>query len=62
MMEKLKTIFLVNNWNLTDKMKKVFGIILLGMLLFSCKDKTVRHVQKVIHYYAETDIPWVIYY
>lgn len=56
----LKTIFLENHWNLTDKMKKILGIVLLGMLMFSCKDK-VQHVQKVIHYYAETDIPWVTY-
>ena len=30
--------------------------------MFSCQDTTVRHTQKVIHYYAETDLPWVIYY
>ena len=43
-------------------MKKFFGIILLGLVMFSCQDKTVRHVQVVKHYYAETDLPWVIYY
>lgn len=62
MTESLKTIFLVNHWNLTDKMKKFLIVILLGIMAFSCKDKTVRHAQKVIHYYAETDLPWVIYY
>ena len=62
MTEKLKTIFLENNWNLTDKMKKYFGLVLLGMLMFSCQDKGVRHVQKVVCYYAETNLPWVIYY
>lgn len=62
MMEKLKTTFLENHWNLTDKMRKIFVILLLGMVMFSCQDKRVRHVQKVIHYYAETDLPWVIYY
>ena len=30
--------------------------------MFSCYDKSVRHVQKVAYYYAETDLPWVIYY
>jgi antitoxin component YwqK of YwqJK toxin-antitoxin module len=43
-------------------MKKIFVILLLGMVMFSCQDRHVRHVQKVIHYYAETDLPWVIYY
>ena len=54
-------IFLVNNWNLTDKMKKFFGFILLGMLMFSCHDNKVKHVQKVVHYYVETETPWVTY-
>ena len=62
MTELLKTIFLENHWNLTDNMKRIFGIIMLGLLVFSCKDKAVRHVQKVAYYYADTDIPWVIYY
>lgn len=62
MTEKLKTIFLENHWNLTDKMKRIFGLLLLGMLVFSCQDKHLRHVQKVAYYYIETDIPWVIYY
>lgn len=43
-------------------MKKFFGIVLLGVLAFACQDKTVRHAQVVKHYYAETDLPWVIYY
>ena len=43
-------------------MKKFFGLVLLGLLAFSCKDKTVRHVQKVAYYHADTDLPWVIYY
>lgn len=43
-------------------MKKFFVVILLGMLMFSCEDKdAVKHVSKVIYYYAETDIPWVTY-
>lgn len=62
MTEKLKTIFLVNHWYLTDNMKRILGLFLLGLLVFSCKDNTVRHVQKVAYYYAETDLPWVIYY
>ena len=60
----LKKIFLANNWNLTGKMKKIFVVFLLGMLMFSCEDKAkdeVKHVQKVVYYYAETDIPWVAY-
>lgn len=43
-------------------MKKFFGIILLSLVMFSCQDKTARHAQVVKHYYAETDLPWVIYY
>lgn len=43
-------------------MKKIAGFLLLVLALVSCQDKTVRHVQKVIHYYVETDLPWVIYY
>ena len=43
-------------------MKKLLGIIALVLVFASCQDNSVRHVQKVIHYYAETDIPWVIYY
>ena len=43
-------------------MKKLLIIIALASLMISCHDKEVRHVQKVIHYYAETDLPWVIYY
>lgn len=62
MTEKLKTIFLENHWNLTDKMKKIFVIILLGVMAFSCQDNTVHHVQKVKYYHAGTDLPWVIYY
>ena len=43
-------------------MKKIFGIILLGLVMFACQDKTVRHVQVVKYYYAESGLPWVIYY
>lgn len=43
-------------------MKKLLIIIVLVMVFVSCQNKTVRHVQKVAHYYAETDLPWVIYY
>lgn len=62
MTEKLKKKIMVNNWNLTDNMKKFFGIVLLGMLVFSCQDKKVHQVQKVVYNYAETDIPWIVYY
>lgn len=30
--------------------------------MFSCHDKSVRHVQKVAYYHVETDLPWIIYY
>lgn len=43
-------------------MKKLLIIIVLAFVLTSCQDKNVRHVQKVAHYYAETNLPWVIYY
>lgn len=43
-------------------MKKLLIIIVLALVLVSCQDKNVRHVQKVAHYYAETNLPWVIYY
>ncbi len=43
-------------------MKKLLIIIVLAFVLVSCQDKNVRHVQKVAHYYAETNLPWVIYY
>ncbi len=43
-------------------MKKLLIIIVLALVLGSCQDKNVRHVQKVAHYYAETNLPWVIYY
>lgn len=43
-------------------MKKLLIITALALVLVSCQDKNVRHVQKVAHYYAETDLPWVIYY
>lgn len=43
-------------------MKKLLIITALALVLASCQDKNVRHVQKVAHYYAETDLPWVIYY
>lgn len=43
-------------------MKKLLVIIMLALVFVACKDKTVRHVQKVEYYYAETDLPWIIYY
>lgn len=43
-------------------MKKLLIIIVLAFVITSCQDKNVRHVQKVAHYYAETNLPWVIYY
>jgi antitoxin component YwqK of YwqJK toxin-antitoxin module len=43
-------------------MKKLLIITALALVLVSCQDKNVRHVQKVAHYYAETNLPWVIYY
>ena len=42
-------------------MKKLLIIILLVLAFTACQENKVRHVQKVIHYYAETDIPWVTY-
>jgi len=63
MMVLLKIKFLENKWNLNVRiMKKLLGIIALVLVFASCQDKSVRHVQKVAHYYAETDLPWVIYY
>lgn len=56
-------------------MKKIFGLVFIVFALFSCKntaenvtsravesddDKYVVH--KVAYYYAETNLPWVIYY
>ena len=35
---------------------------MLGLVMFSCHDKSVQHVQKVAYFYAETDLPWIIYY
>lgn len=43
-------------------MKKLLIIIMLALVFVACQDKKVRHVQKVVYYYAETDLPWVIYY
>ena len=43
-------------------MKKLLIIILLALVFVACQDKQVRHVQKVAYYYAETELPWVIYY
>ena len=43
-------------------MKKLLVIIALALVLGSCQDKNVRHVEKVAYYYAETDLPWIIYY
>ena len=42
-------------------MKKLLRIIALVFVFASCQDNKVKHVQKVIHCYAETDIPWVTY-
>ena len=35
---------------------------MLALVFVACQDNQVRHVQKVAYYYAETDLPWVIYY
>ena len=35
---------------------------MLALVFVACQDKQVRHVQKVAYYYAETDLPWVVYY
>lgn len=43
-------------------MKKLLIIIVLVLVFVACQDKQVRHVQKVAYYYAETELPWVIYY
>ena len=43
-------------------MKKLLIVIMLALVFVACQDKQVRHVQKVAYYYAETDLPWVIYY
>lgn len=43
-------------------MKKLLIIIALALVFVACQDKQVRHVQKVAYYYAETELPWVIYY
>ena len=43
-------------------MKKLLIIIVLALVFVACQDKQVRHVQKVAYYYAETELPWVIYY
>ncbi len=43
-------------------MKKLLSVTALLLIFVSCQDKTARHVQKVAHYYSETDFPWVIYY
>lgn len=43
-------------------MKKIFGVILLGLVMLSCQDRNVRHVEKVICYHVNTDLPWVINY
>lgn len=53
---------MANNLNLNVDMKKIFVIILLALIVASCQDKTVRHVQKVVRYHTGTDLPWVIYY
>lgn len=42
-------------------MKKILVVLGLIMLLASCH-REVRHVEKVVYRYAETDIPWIIYY
>ena len=41
-------------------MKKFFGAFLLVLVMFSCQNNNT-YFEKVIHCYAETDIPWVIY-
>ena len=42
-------------------MKKILVVFCLIMVFVSCKEK-VMHVEKVAYTYAETDIPWIVYY
>ena len=42
-------------------MKKILVVFCLIIAFVACKEE-VRHVQKVAYTYAETDIPWIIYY
>lgn len=42
-------------------MKRLLIIITLTLVFVACQ-KQVRHVQKVAYYYAETELPWIIYY
>ena len=43
-------------------MKKISGVLGMILLLASCHNGDVRHVEKVAHRYAESGKPWVIYY
>lgn len=42
-------------------MKKLLLFVAIALFFAACQDKTPRQVQKVIHCYAETDIPYVTY-
>lgn len=42
-------------------MKKLLLFVAIALIFAACQDKTPRQVQKVIHCYAETDIPYVTY-
>ena len=41
-------------------MKRLFVLLSIVLVFAACQNK-VKQVQKVIHCYAETDIPWVTY-
>ena len=43
-------------------MKKLLIIIVLALVFAACQDKTVRHYQKVAHYYVESGLPWDVFY
>ena len=52
----------VNHWNLNvNVMKRLLVFVSMILMFASCQEK-VRHVEKVAYHYAETDIPYVVYY
>jgi hypothetical protein len=42
-------------------MKKLLIFVSIALVFAACQDKNPKRVQKVIHCYAETDIPYVTY-
>ena len=42
-------------------MKKLLIFVSIALIFASCQDKAPKQVQKVIHCYAETDVPYVTY-